>query len=110
MKKEMCGPPVQIGLARVAHTAWPRNPHVCVGYLYGPTHPTWPSLYGSQGHTSATTRPCLAHVHAFIDHTVVSSHTTNYTSDHMPMWHRQCSFLAIAEASFSAFRIHTWFV
>ncbi|KAH1056144.1 hypothetical protein J1N35_034209, partial [Gossypium stocksii] len=32
----------------------------------------WPSPCGPHSHTLATTRPCLAHDHTFVDHTNVS--------------------------------------
>ncbi|KAH1114596.1 hypothetical protein J1N35_007974, partial [Gossypium stocksii] len=80
------GPHAHIGLAQVAHRAWPKNPHACVECPCRPTHPTWPSLSGSHGHTPATTRPCLVHDHVFIDHTAMSTHTAIHMSDHMPVW------------------------
>ncbi|KAK5811430.1 hypothetical protein PVK06_026761 [Gossypium arboreum] len=71
------------------------GPHASVAYPCGPTRPNCPypcgphSLaqnlhayvicscrpkrqYGTHGHTQATTHPCAAHGHAFIDHTAVS--------------------------------------
>ncbi|KAH1047312.1 hypothetical protein J1N35_038096, partial [Gossypium stocksii] len=69
------------------------------------TRLTWPSPCGSCGNTLATTRPCPAHGHGFVNHTVVSSHT----DDHTPMWHRQIHFSAFVKALFFAFWVHICF-
>ncbi|KAH1090948.1 hypothetical protein J1N35_018205, partial [Gossypium stocksii] len=90
--------------ARVAHIAWP-NTHM----LAWSTRLTWPSLCSPHSHTHITTWSCLASDHAFVDHTVVTSHMTNRTGDHMPMWRRQNSFLAFVKVRLFAFWVHTWY-
>ncbi|KAK5793719.1 hypothetical protein PVK06_034873 [Gossypium arboreum] len=64
----------------------------------------WPTRPHSSHHMAVCcARPCLHRPYDLVSYMVI------HTDDHTPVWRLQIHFLAFAEASFSMFRVHTWF-